>query len=59
MRGYALTSGASAREPGEIIEVYPVPIAEALAMAHNGQIKDCKSALALLLCEPYLQMVEG
>ena len=57
-RGVQL-NGASHREPGEIIEVHPVAIVEALAMAHNGQIKDCKSALALLLCEPYLQMAEG
>jgi ADP-ribose pyrophosphatase len=42
------------REPGEIIEVHPVPIAEALARAHSGQIKDGKSALALLMCEAYL-----
>ncbi len=46
--------GIAHREPGEIIEVQPVPIDEALAMAHNGQIKDGKSALALLLCEPHL-----
>jgi len=57
-RGVQL-NGASHCEPGEIIEVHPVPIAEALEMAHSGQIKDCKSALALLLCEPYLQMAEG
>jgi ADP-ribose pyrophosphatase len=56
-RGVQL-SGASHREPGEIIEVHPVPIDEALEMAHSGQIKDDKSALALLLCEPYLQMAE-
>ena len=56
-RGVQL-NGASHREPTEIIEVHPVPIAEALAMAHSGQIKDDKSALALLLCEPYLQMAE-
>ena len=37
---------------------HPVPIAEALAMAHDGQIKDCRSALALLLCEPYLRKAE-
>ncbi len=42
------------REPGEIIEVHPVPVQEALAMAHGGQIKDGRSALALLMCEPYL-----
>ena len=56
-RGVQL-SGASHREPGEIIEVHPALIAEALEMAHSGQIKDDKSALALLLCEPYLQMAE-
>jgi len=39
--------------------VHPALIAEALEMAHSGQIKDDKSALALLLCEPYLQMAEG
>lgn len=41
------------REAGEIIEVHPVPIAEALHMARSGQIKDSKSALALLMCEAY------
>ena len=56
-RGVQL-NGASHCEPGEIIEVHPAPIAEAMAMAHSGQIKDCKSALALLLCEPYLQMAD-
>jgi ADP-ribose pyrophosphatase len=53
-RGVQL-NGMPHREPGEFIEVHPVPIDEALAMAHDGQIKDCKSALALLLCEPYLR----
>ena len=43
------------REPGETIEVHPLPIPEALAMARQGQMKDGKSALALLMCEPYLQ----
>jgi ADP-ribose pyrophosphatase len=46
--------GEPRREPGEIIEVHPVPIDEALAMAQRGEIKDGKSALALLLCEPLL-----
>jgi ADP-ribose pyrophosphatase len=46
------------REPGEIIEVHPVPIAEALAMARSGRIKDCKSALALLMCETHLYKTE-
>jgi len=42
------------REPGEIIEVHPVPIPRALEMARNGDIVDGHSALALLRCEPYL-----
>jgi len=45
-----------AREPGEIIEVHPAPISRALEMARNGEIVDGHSALALLRCEPYLQL---
>ncbi|HEY73516.1 MAG: hypothetical protein DRJ03_11600 [Chloroflexi bacterium] len=44
-----------AREPGEIIEVHPLPIPRALEMARNGEIVDGHSALALLRCEQYLQ----
>jgi len=44
-----------AHEPGEIIQVHLVPPERALAMARNGEIVDGHSALALLLCEPYLQ----
>jgi len=51
----AQLGGASHREPGEIIQVHPVPIDTALAMARNGEIKDGKSALALLMCEAYLK----
>jgi ADP-ribose pyrophosphatase len=43
------------REPGEIIEVHPTPFEQALEMARNGEIVDGHSALALLLCEPYLK----
>jgi len=53
-RGVQL-DGSPHREPGEIIELHPMPIDEALAMAHSGQIKDGKSALALLLSKPYLE----
>ncbi len=53
-RGVRL-DGAPHREPGETIEVHPMPISEALALAHSGQMKDGKSMLALLMCEPYLQ----
>lgn len=42
------------REPGEIIEVHPVPVERALDMARSGVIADGCSALALLRCEPQL-----
>ena len=41
-------------EPGELIEVHPVPIPRALQMARDGEIEDGRSALALLRCEPFL-----
>ena len=47
--------GQSVREPTELIEVKTVPLAEALAMARQGEIKDGESALALLWCEPLLR----
>jgi len=47
------------REPTEIMETRQFPIAEALRMAHAGEITDGPSALALLLCEPYLQPLVG
>jgi ADP-ribose pyrophosphatase len=43
------------REPTEFIEIHPVPVDEALSMAHSGQMRDGRSALALLLCEPFLK----
>jgi len=43
------------REPGEIIEVRPVPVRRALAMARSDEMVDGHSALALLRCEPYLK----
>lgn len=46
--------GPSRREPTEIMELRRFPIAEALHMARSGAISDGPSALALLLCEPYL-----
>jgi ADP-ribose pyrophosphatase len=42
-------------EPTESIEVCPVPAAEALRMAHAGEIKDGPSALCVLLCENLLR----
>jgi ADP-ribose pyrophosphatase len=41
-------------EPTEIIERHPVPLSEALRMARAGEIRDCRSALALLWSECYL-----
>jgi ADP-ribose pyrophosphatase len=43
------------REPGEIIEVHPVPLERALEMARNGEMVDGHSALAILRCEPFLR----
>ena len=42
-------------EPTETIEVHRVPLAEALRMAHSGEMKDGRSALALLWSESYLR----
>jgi ADP-ribose pyrophosphatase len=50
---------APQREPGEIIEVHQVPVARALEMAHNGEMVDGHSALALLRCEPYLTSADS
>ena len=47
--------GQSAREPTELIEIKTVPLADALAMARRGEIKDGESALALLWCETLLR----
>ena len=46
--------GEAHREPTEIMEIKLVPAAEALRRARAGEISDGPSALALLLCEPYL-----
>ena len=46
--------GHSTPEPTELLRVVAVPQTEALRMAHAGEITDGQSALALLLCEPYL-----
>jgi hypothetical protein len=41
-------------EAMKLIEIKTVPVAEALALARRGEIKDGQSALALCLCEPLL-----
>ena len=46
------------REPGEIIEIHPMPLEQALEMARSGEMVDGLSALALLRCEPYLLTVD-
>jgi len=47
--------GEAQPEPTEWLEVRPVPAAEALRMAREGEIADGPSALALLWCESLLQ----
>lgn len=47
---------AQALEDTEAIEVHPVPLDRALAMARDGSIADEHSALALLLAEPHLRV---
>jgi ADP-ribose pyrophosphatase len=41
-------------EIAEFIEVHPVSVPDALRMARTGEIQDGKSALAILMSEPYL-----
>jgi ADP-ribose pyrophosphatase len=43
------------REETEFIEIHPLPLDKALAMARSGEMRDGRSALALLLCEPHLK----
>jgi ADP-ribose pyrophosphatase len=49
-----VTLGETNHETTELMRVVPLPRAEALRMAHAGEIRDGISALALLLAEPYL-----
>ncbi len=50
-----VTLGQPQHEAAEVIEIHRVPVAEALRMAQANEISDGPSALALLLCAPYLQ----
>ena len=52
-RGVTMTHAAET-EPGEHLEPWLVPVAEALAMARRGQMKTGTCALAVLLCESRL-----
>jgi ADP-ribose pyrophosphatase len=42
-------------ETMEMIEIHQVPVAEALRMSRCGEMRDGRSALALLWSEPYLR----
>jgi ADP-ribose pyrophosphatase len=44
-----LTPGTLAQEHHEYIELLPLPLEEAIAMAGDGRIDDAKTQLALLL----------
>ena len=57
-RGVALVHAAE-KEPGEHLEPWLVPVAEALEMARAGQMKTGTCALAVLLCEERLRTVTG
>jgi ADP-ribose pyrophosphatase len=46
-----LHPGAAHNQPDERLQTMIVPWSEALAMAHDGQIRDAKSILALLICD--------
>jgi ADP-ribose pyrophosphatase len=45
---FALTPVPQALEHDEVIEVVPTPLARALAMVWSGELRDAKSALALV-----------
>ncbi len=47
--------GSSRPEMTELLHVVAVPQDEAVRMARAGEVTDGQSALALLLCEPYLR----
>ncbi len=50
-----LEEGAQALDPGEFLEVWRVPAAEALAMARDGRITDVKTIAALFWLEALLR----
>ncbi|HEY8121092.1 MAG TPA: NUDIX hydrolase [Myxococcota bacterium] len=47
--GFDLTPVPQALEHDEVIEVVPTPLSRALEMIYSGELRDAKSALALLL----------
>jgi ADP-ribose pyrophosphatase len=48
--------GKTNREPTELMDIRLVSVQEALRMARSGEISDGPSALALLWCQPFLEM---
>jgi ADP-ribose pyrophosphatase len=46
---FELTTVPQALEHDEVIEVVPTPLARALEMIYTGELRDAKSALALML----------
>lgn len=50
-----VVQGTTGHEPAEVMEIYPTPVAETMAMARRGEITDGPSALALFLCERQLR----
>lgn len=46
--------GQTDHEPAEVMEIHTKPITEVLRMAHDNEISDGPTALALLLCESLL-----
>jgi ADP-ribose pyrophosphatase len=44
-----LSAGAARREADEFIETETLPLRRALAMVESGEIRDAKTALALLV----------
>ncbi len=54
-----LQAGPTDHQPDERLETVILPWYDALAMAHDGRIKDAKSMLALFLCEAWLRSGRG
>jgi ADP-ribose pyrophosphatase len=53
--GCAPAPGRLAHEPTEVLTVHALPLADAVAMVHRGEVVDGQTALALLLAENWLQ----
>ena len=44
-----LTNGVATPEADEFVELHPIPLVQAVAMVHSGEIVDAKTAIGLLL----------